>query len=196
MQCITTSFIDNNYYVINNNDPQLFYLITILTEKQNEIAYPNKLMEFWSDTRNCKKNLFVDKNTSFGQTLTKLIEQKKLSDENTILRKEKIINALIQINLTDNYNIELQQIINELIKENIKHKNINDLKEKYDLAILKQIITLGMKPQNYYSRINCLLTGYETYGYLLDENLKVYEFDLETKVCDLFKIKTKTRKVD
>ena len=96
---LITSYIDKNYYVIGNDDINIFYLATLI----NEISTSSKKAELSSILLNyCtslrerdRKKIFISKESEYGQILIELIQTKKIEDEMFMLRKEILINALI-----------------------------------------------------------------------------------------------------
>ena len=195
MEYITTSFIDDNYYVINTSrDVELFSFATLLTA-YNKTEYANILMKLFSFTRNQKDNLFIDKNSSFGTNLTSLIEKKIIDDESMVLRINKILKAYIQINLQqDNDETTMLKIISDLIKKKYDNINIMTLKEEYDINLLRKIVTLGMQNITSPKELNSNLSGYEEMGYLYDEDGKMYQFNIATKACTLIDENKLTKK--
>lgn len=72
---ITTNYMDENYYVINDADSKLFYLTTVLSDKKDSREYANFILEYFSMIRNLKNldtKLFISKDSSFGNILEKI----------------------------------------------------------------------------------------------------------------------------
>ena len=163
MQLVTTSFLDKNYYVVNGFGKELMYLRAILKDSFGT-KYEGQLSQLFS----LDQHFFVEKNSDLGRILTKLIHDKKIADEQMMIRKDKLINALIQLNLEDNYYGEVLEVISNLVKKEYDKVSVADISKEYDINILKQIIELGMKSQNYLEQTNPNLTGYEEECYFYD----------------------------
>lgn len=129
-----------------------------------------------------KQNLFVEKNSDFGELLTTAINEEEIpiEDEKDMIRRYKILNTLINEYSKEIPNKTILSIISSLIKENDYDKLYNELTDKYDEEILKTIAYTGMKPQNYLKSLEPELTGFEQNGYLYKEN-NWYQFNIETK---------------
>lgn len=177
---ITTNYMDENYYVINDADSKLFYLTTVLSDKKDSREYANFILEYFSMIRNLKNldtKLFISKNSSFGNILEKFIFLEIIDDEKNMIRKETLINSLINA-IQNDENTEYINNIISMIKNN-KVGRIERLSKNYDPDILNKISKHGKK-QNYLSSICSSLTGFESEGLLLKEN-EFYKFNLITK---------------
>ena len=179
MQIITTSYLNENYYIINGEYESL-YLTTVLEESiyAEEIA---ELFRLNLINREQKNALFVEKKGLFGSILSNLIKENKIKDEQLVIRRDKLVNALIHLNLEEVCDKEMLSVVSELVKKQYDCINVTELSEEYDAELLKQIVALGMKPQKYLNELNSTLTGYEEEGYLCDDGKKWYMFNVVTK---------------
>ena len=127
--------------------------------------------------KNLDTKLFISKDSSFGNILEKFIFLEIIDDEKNMIRKETLINSLINA-IQNDENTEYINNIISMIKNN-KVGRIERLSKNYDPDILNKISKHGKK-QNYLSSICSSLTGFESEGLLLKEN-EFYKFNLITK---------------
>lgn len=186
MKNLITSYIDENYYIINRKEPELMYLAVILLERDYN-HYANLLLDYWHEIRVLEnqtkpkepnKMIFVNKTSSFGIVLTKLITDKKIIDESLMIRKEYLVNALINLTKT-NDTTEIYHVIKELIKNDTIGPSI-ELSKNYSIDALKTITKTGTK-NIYLSTLNTDLTGFEERGYLHTDEGICYLFNITTK---------------
>lgn len=173
MELVITSYIDNNYYIIDNTSVNIFILATIL-DNNNYTDYANLILEY---RELLNKKLFVEKNSMFGIIISKLIADKKITDENNVIKKEELINALINSITNEAYSKYYQTII-KLIQTNTTG-NISDIATLDEEETLRTISMFGKK-QNYLPRLIRNLTGFEEEGILLKGN-SCYNFNIVTK---------------
>lgn len=173
MELVITSYIDNNYYIIDNTSVNIFILATIL-DNNNYTDYANLILEY---RELLNKKLFVEKNSMFGIIISKLIADKKITDENNVIKKEELINALINSITNEAYSKYYQTII-KLIQTNTTG-NISDIATLDEEETLRTISMFGKK-QNYLPRLIRNLTGFEEDGILLRGN-SCYNFNIVTK---------------
>ena len=180
---LITSYIDKNYYVIGNDDINIFYLATLI----NEISTSSKKAELSSILLNyCtslrerdRKKIFISKESEYGQILIELIQTKKIEDEMFMLRKEILINALINSIISNKSSENISSI--EMLIANDKEEDIRDnFKQFQDPLTLMDIIKIGRKQSSYLGSLTPALTGYEDEG-LLPINGMIYEFNIKTK---------------
>ena len=173
MELVITSYIDNNYYIIDNTSVNIFILATIL-DNNNYTDYANLILEY---RELLNKKLFVEKNSMFGIIISKLIADKKITDENNVIKKEELINALIN-SITNEAYSKYYQTIKKLIKTN-KTGNISDIATPEEQEKLRTISMIGKK-QDYLQSLTRNLTGFEEDGILLKGN-SCYNFNIVTK---------------
>ena len=173
MELVITSYIDNNYYIIDNTSVNIFILATIL-DNNNYTDYANLILEY---RELLNKKLFVEKNSMFGIIISKLIADKKITDENNVIKKEVLINALINSITNEAYSKYYQTII-KLIQTNTTG-NISDIATLDKEETLRTISMFGKK-QEYLPRLIRNLTGFEQEGILLKGN-SCYNFNIVTK---------------
>ena len=173
MGLVITSYIDNNYYIIDNTSVNIFILATIL-DNNNYTDYANLILEY---RELLNKKLFVEKNSMFGIIISKLIADKKITDENNVIKKEELINALINSITNEAYSKYYQTII-KLIQTNTTG-NISDIEALNEQEKLRTISMIGKK-QDYLPRLIRNLTGFEEEGILLKGN-SCYNFNIVTK---------------
>lgn len=173
MELVITSYIDNNYYIIDNTSVNIFILATIL-DNNNYTDYANLILEY---RELLNKKLFVEKNSMFGIIISKLIADKKITDENNVIKKEELINALINSITNEAYSKYYQTII-KLIQTNTTG-NISDIATLGEEETLRTISMFGKK-QDYLPRLIRNLTGFEEEGILLKGN-SCYNFNIVTK---------------
>ena len=173
MELVITSYIDNNYYIIDNTSVNIFILATIL-DNNNYTDYANLILEY---RELLNKKLFVEKNSMFGIIISKLIADKKITDENNVIKKEELINALINSITNEAYSKYYQTII-KLIQTNTTG-NISDIATLGEEETLRTISMFGKK-QDYLPRLTRNLTGFEEDGILLRGN-SCYSFNIITK---------------
>ena len=173
MELVITSYIDNNYYIIDNTSVNIFILATIL-DNNNYTDYANLILEY---RELLNKKLFVEKNSMFGIIISKLIADKKITDENNVIKKEELINALIN-SITNEAYSEYYQTIIKLIQTNTTG-NISDIAALDEEETLRTISMFGKK-QDYLPRLIRNLTGFEEEGILLKGN-SCYNFNIVTK---------------
>ena len=173
MELVITSYIDNNYYIIDNASVNIFILATIL-DNNNYTDYANLILEY---RELLNKKLFVEKNSMFGIIISKLIADKKITDENNVIKKEELINALINSITNEAYSKYYQTII-KLIQTNTTG-NISDIATLDEEETLRTISMFGKK-QDYLPRLIRNLTGFEEEGILLKGN-SCYNFNIVTK---------------
>ena len=173
MELVITSYIDNNYYIIDNTSVNIFILATIL-DNNNYTDYANLILEY---RELLNKKLFVEKNSMFGIIISKLIADKKITDENNVIKKEELINALINSITNEAYSKYYQTII-KLIQTNTTG-NISDIATLGEEETLRTISMFGKK-QDYLPRLTRNLTGFEEDGILLRGN-SCYNFNIVTK---------------
>lgn len=173
MELVITSYIDNNYYIIDNTSVNIFILATIL-DNNNYTDYANLILEY---RELLNKKLFVEKNSMFGIIISKLIADKKITDENNVIKKEELINALIKSITNEAYSKYYQTII-KLIQTNTTG-NISDIATLGEEETLRTISMFGKK-QDYLPRLTRNLTGFEEDGILLRGN-SCYNFNIVTK---------------
>lgn len=173
MGLVITSYIDNNYYIIDNTIANIFILATIL-DNNNYTDYANLILEY---RELLNKKLFVEKNSMFGIIISKLIADKKITDENNVIKKEELINALINSITNEAYSKYYQTII-KLIQTNTTG-NISDIAALDEEETLRTISMFGKK-QDYLPRLIRNLTGFEEEGILLKGN-SCYNFNIVTK---------------
>lgn len=173
MELVITSYIDNNYYIIDNTSVNIFILATIL-DNNNYTDYANLILEY---RELLNKKLFVEKNSMFGIIISKLIADKKITDENNVIKKEELINALINSITNEAYSKYYQTII-KLIQTNTTG-NISDIATLDEEETLRTISMFGKK-QDYLPRLTRNLTGFEEDGILLRGN-SCYNFNIVTK---------------
>lgn len=173
MELVITSYIDNNYYIIDNTSVNIFILATIL-DNNNYTDYANLILEY---RELLNKKLFVEKNSMFGIIISKLIADKKITDENNVIKKEELINALINSITNEAYSKYYQTII-KLIQTNTTG-NISDIATLDEEETLRTISMIGKK-QDYLPRLTRNLTGFEEDGILLRGN-SCYNFNIVTK---------------
>ena len=173
MELVITSYIDNNYYIIDNTSVNIFILATIL-DNNNYTDYANLILEY---RELLNKKLFVEKNSMFGIIISKLIANKKITDENNVIKKEELINALINSITNEAYSKYYQTII-KLIQTNTTG-NISDIATLGEEETLRTISMFGKK-QDYLPRLIRNLTGFEEEGILLKGN-SCYNFNIVTK---------------
>ena len=173
MELVITSYIDNNYYIIDNTSVNIFILATIL-DNNNYTDYANLILEY---RELLNKKLFVEKNSMFGIIISKLIADKKITDENNVIKKEELINALINSIRKKSYS-NYYQTIEKLIKKDITG-NISDIATPEEQETLRTISMIGKK-QDYCQSLNRNLTGFEEEGILLKGN-SCYSFNIITK---------------
>lgn len=173
MELVITSYIDNNYYIIDNTSVNIFILATIL-DNNNYTDYANLILEY---RELLNKKLFVEKNSMFGIIISKLIADKKITDENNVIKKEELINALINSITNEAYSKYYQTII-KLIQTNTTG-NISDIATLDEEETLRTISMFGKK-QDYLPRLIRNLTGFEEEGILLKGN-SCYNFNIVTK---------------
>ena len=173
MGLVITSYIDNNYYIIDNTIANIFILATIL-DNNNYTDYANLILEY---RELLNKKLFVEKNSMFGIIISKLIADKKITDENNVIKKEELINALIN-SITNEAYSKYYQTIKKLIKTN-KTGNISDIATPEEQEKLRTISMFGKK-QDYLQSLTRNLTGFEEDGILLKGN-SCYNFNIVTK---------------
>ena len=173
MELVITTYIDNNYYIIDNTSVNIFILATIL-DNNNYTDYANLILEY---RELLNKKLFVEKNSMFGIIISKLIADKKITDENNVIKKEELINALINSITNEAYSKYYQTII-KLIQTNTTG-NISDIATLDEEETLRTISMFGKK-QDYLPRLIRNLTGFEEEGILLKGN-SCYNFNIVTK---------------
>lgn len=183
---LITSYIDKNYYVIGNEDVNIFYLASLISEistssKKAELS--SILLNYCTSLRERdRKKIFISKESEYGQILIELIQTKKIEDEMFILRREILVNALINSivnNENSNYNLDISTIKN-LIAD-FKEGDIRDnFKQFRDPLTLMDVIKIGRKQSSYLGSLTPVLTGYEDEG-LLPINGILYEFNIKTK---------------
>ena len=173
MELVITSYIDNNYYIIDNTSVNIFILATIL-DNNNYTDYANLILEY---RELLNKKLFVEKNSMFGIIISKLIADKKITDENNVIKKEELINALIK-SITNGAYSKYYQTIIKLIQTNTTG-NISDIATPEEQETLRTISMIGKK-QDYCQSLNRNLTGFEEEGILLKGN-SCYSFNIITK---------------
>ena len=176
MGLVITSYIDNNYYIIDNTSVNIFILATIL-DNNNYTDYANLILEYRELLNKQDKKLFIEKNSMFGIIISKLIADKKITDENNVIKKEELINALIN-SITNEAYSKYYQTIKKLIKTN-KIGNISDIAALDEEETLRTISMFGKK-QDYLPRLIRNLTGFEEEGILLKGN-SCYNFNIVTK---------------
>ena len=113
----------------------------------------------------------------FGIIISKLIADKKITDENNVIKKEELINALIN-SITNEAYSEYYQTIIKLIQTNTTG-NISDIAALDEEETLRTISMFGKK-QDYLPRLIRNLTGFEEEGILLKGN-SCYNFNIVTK---------------
>ena len=173
MELVITSYIDNNYYIIDNTSVNIFILATIL-DNNNYTDYANLILEY---RELLNKKLFVEKNSMFVIIMSKLIADKKITDENNVIKKDELINALINSITNEAYSKYYQTII-KLIQTNTTG-NISDIATLDEEETLRTISMFGKK-QDYLPRLIRNLTGFEEEGILLKGN-SCYNFNIVTK---------------
>ena len=176
MELVITSYIDNNYYIIDNKSFNIFILVTILNDS-NYTDYANLILEYMELLNKQDKKLFIEKESMFGIILSKLIADKKITDENNVIKKEELINALINSIRKKSYS-NYYQTIEKLIKKDITG-NISDIATPEEQETLRTISMIGKK-QDYCQSLNRNLTGFEEEGILLKGN-SCYSFNIITK---------------
>ncbi len=176
MELVITSYIDNNYYIIDNTIANIFILATIL-DNNNYTDYANLILEYRELLNKQDKKLFIEKNSMFGIIISKLITDKKITDENNVIKKEELINALINSINNESYS-KYYQTIKKLIKTN-KIGNISDIATPEEQEKLRTISMIGKK-QDYLQSLTRNLTGFEEDGILLKGN-NCYNFNIVTK---------------
>ena len=176
MELVITSYIDNNYYIIDNTIANIFILATIL-DNNNYTDYANLILEYRELLNKQDKKLFIEKNSMFGIIISKLIADKKITDENNVIKKEELINALINSITNESYS-KYYQTIKKLIKTN-KIGNISDIATPEEQEKLRTISMIGKK-QDYLQSLTRNLTGFEEDGILLKGN-NCYNFNIVTK---------------
>lgn len=176
---ITTSYVDEKYYVINNADSKLFYLVTILLDKKYDV-YANYLMEYQfikKDLKNEDSKLFIEKDSDFGKILDKTISLRIIDDEKNMIRKETLVNALINA-VCNGEKSDYFSNIESFIKNNITGR-IEDLSKSYDLSILNRI-SKEARNQFYLSSLSLPFDGCDDHGLLLKDG-EFFRFDVITK---------------
>ena len=176
MELVITSYIDNNYYIIDNTSVNIFILATIL-DNNNYTDYANLILEYRELLNKQDKKLFIEKNSMFGIIISKLIADKKITDENNVIKKEELINALINSITNESYS-KYFQTIKKLIETN-KIGNISDIATPEEQETLRTISMIGKK-QDYLQSLTRNLTGFEEDGILLKGN-NCYNFNIITK---------------
>ena len=183
---LITSYIDKNYYVIGNEDVNIFYLASLISEistssKKAELS--SILLNYCTSLRERdRKKIFISKESEYGQILKHLIRTENIQDEMFILRRGILVNALINSIVTNensNYNLDISTIKNLIA--NFKEGDIRDnFKQFRDPLTLMDIIKIGRKQSSYLGSLTPALTGYEDEG-LLPINGMIYEFNIKTK---------------
>ena len=176
MELVITSYIDNNCYIIDNTIANIFILATIL-DNNNYTDYANLILEYRELLNKQDKKLFIEKNSMFGIIISKLIADKKITDENNVIKKEELINALINSITNESYS-KYFQTIKKLIETN-KIGNISDIATPEEQETLRTISMIGKK-QDYLQSLTRNLTGFEEDGILLKGN-NCYNFNIVTK---------------
>lgn len=182
MKYLITSFKNNDYYILNNKDMELFGLMTILTDNNQE-EYADRLMDYWLRKKQYENKskvefpkLFISKTSPFGILLSELIQKKEIADESTIIRKEYVMNALIN-DIQANESNSLTETLLHLIQKE-QTGSVKKLGKEYDINILKMIPVLGTK-QDYLKELSSNLTGYEETG-LIYQNQSWHVIDIST----------------
>ena len=171
---ITTSYVDENYYVINNHYSKVFYLVTILLDKKYDVC-ANYLMEYQLIKKDLK--LFIEKNSDFGRILEEIISLGMIDNEKNLIRKETLVNALINT-VCNGEKSDYFSNIESFIKNNITGK-IEDLSKTYDLSILNRI-SKEARNQIYLSSLSLIFDGCDDHVLLLKDG-EFFRFDVITK---------------
>jgi len=178
---ISTSMIDNNYYVTENRDSDFFILVTLLTKVSQK--YADILLSGFTYFRKLEdRYIFIDKDSNLGKCITKLIEDGELFDLTTYINKNTLITALIN-GIKEKENKKYLEIIEELIYLNMEG-NVEELSKIWPKVFLEKIIKNGVN-QNYVK----LLSNYkpskiqEKGMIYLEEDNGFYQFDIIKKEC-------------
>ena len=188
---VSTSLIDNNYYVLNKRQIDYFMLITAISDINiNDSNSLSIVFPYFLD-----KNIFIKKESSLGNSITKLILQEKITDETYFLTKQNIISSLVNA-IQTNQGEEYISYLYKLIK-NKEFGSISYLSQKYPKNILEKIANDSYKQDYINFLIDNDLPKLEENGILLDKE-KIYEFNIKTKetilIEDKINKKTKRRK--
>lgn len=187
---IITSYLDDNYYVLENNILKLYVLLIIMQNNYNinggeiieEDISERIIMEYISKLSipEFNKKLFVPKKSILGKKLTNLIAKNQICDNCNVISEEKVELAFINA-IQSRENEDYINILKDL-KANQRYGKIDDLKEIYPYDILKKIGLSGTK-QNYL----------EEEGLLYQDD-KLYLFNIVNKIYIPLeqKIKSKT----
>lgn len=188
---VITSKIDPNYYIFDSKHKiELFSTITTLTDNNAEDCASILLGYFLKSSENFQK-LFIEKSSHFGQVITKLIEQKEITEEDKVISQEIVINALINEIGKENPDANMIKILYQLIKtKDIGH--IDELSDKYPKNILEQILFQGIR-QEYLRKLNSDQTGLDEEGYFYQDNVW-YQFNIKTKACTPIEEKKQVKK--
>lgn len=177
---ISTSMIDNNYYVTGNSDSEFFILVTLLTKVSQKCA--DILLSGFSSLRKLDdRYIFIPKNSEMGKCMTKLIEEGEILDLTTYINKNTIVTALIN-GVKEKENERYLKIIEELIYLNLEG-TVEELSKIYPKVFLEKIIKNGVS-QNYveFSSNNSLPKLQEKGMIYLEEEEEFYQFDIKNKV--------------
>lgn len=189
---ISTSMIDNNYYVTGNLDSEFFILVTLLTKVNQK--YADILLSGFTHFRKLENRyVFIEKNSNLGKCITKLIEDKELLDLTTYINKTTLVTALIN-GIKEKENKRYLEIIEELIYLNIEG-TVEELSNIWPKIFLEKIIKNGVK-QDYINQLsNNISPKIQEKGMIyLEEDKEFYQFDIRKKEYISFNGK-KTKKL-
>lgn len=178
---ISTSMIDNNYYVTENRDSDFFILVTLLTKVNQK--YADILLSGFTYFRKLEdKYIFIQKDSNFGRCITKLIEEGILFDLTTYINKNTLVTALIN-GIKEKENKRYLEIIEELIYLNMEG-TIEELSKIWPKVFLDKIIKNGVS-QDYVKLLpNDQLPKLQEKGMIyLEEEKQFYQFDIRKKEC-------------
>lgn len=179
--CITTSSIDKEYYVIDENikDMELFMLANTL-KLNDDVTYTNIILNYFHLKQDIKKiNLFIKKDSNLGRLISHLILLEKIVDKSNYISKETLLNALINEIEKDQIDDVFLKDIYKMIKRR-EYGSKESLLVNYDEELLDRIIIQG-RCQGYYPLLNDKARKENKDGYLYDEQLGWCFFDIETK---------------
>ena len=178
---ISTSMIDNNYYVTENRDSDFFILVTLLTKVSQK--YADILLSGFTYFRKLEdKYIFIQKDSNLGRCITKLIEEGILFDLTTYINKNTLVTALIN-GIKEKENKRYLEIIEELIYLNMEG-TIEELSKIWPKVFLDKIIKNGVS-QDYVKLLpNDQLPKLQEKGMIyLEEEKQFYQFDIRKKEC-------------
>ena len=162
-QIITTSEIDDNYFIINSGNFYIIELIQLLNKRGLNVS--NILTPTITNPLLINKKIFITKDSVLGIELTKLINEQQLIEEKRMIRESYLYNALIKATLNKE-----EQIYIDLISTLIKEKeigSIDNLKSKHFEKLLERISYDGR--QNNYVKEE-IINGFETEGITYQDN--------------------------